>query len=261
LIVKEVLAHRPGIELNIINRPGKWHFYDYPNVDAMQREHDELMKVLQNNGVKVHYLRGLTENKPKLYIIRDNAVVIGRNAITCHFFDSVRRGEEQIVKNWLKSLGIKIAGHIFPPGFLQASDLFFTSKTHALAIIGSRTNIDGIKHLMNIMKIDITPIKMESLSSTQFNIINDVAVVSEEVTYEPVYQVLKERRYDIITATRKQTEEMGLNFLQIGDYRIVNAKSEINKKLKMIGFDVIEVGIRELMNGNTGVRNMCLPFY
>jgi N-dimethylarginine dimethylaminohydrolase len=201
------------------------------------------------------------ERKPKLYVIRDSAVVLDRRAVTCHFIHSTRRGEEQVVKKRLKELGIKIAGHIFAPGFLQGSDLFFTDKTHAFAVVGERTNVEGIKHLMEILKIDITPIKMEGLANTQFNILNDIAVMSEEVVYQPVYKILKDNGFDILLADKEQTKEMGVNFLQIDDNKIVNARSSINKKLRMIGFDVIEVEIRELAKGNCGVRNMCLPFY
>jgi N-dimethylarginine dimethylaminohydrolase len=261
LKVREVLVHKPGLELKIIDKPFKWLFTDYPNPAAMEREHNELVKTLQNEGVRVHYLRKVMERKPKLYVIRDSAIVLDRKAVTCHFIHSVRRGEEQIVKKRLKELGIKIAGHIFVPGFLQGSDLFFTDKNHAFAIVGKRTNVEGVKHLMEILKIDITPIKMEGLASTQFNILNDVAVMSEEVVYQPVYKILKDNGFDIVLASREQTEGMGVNFLQIDDNKIVNTRSDINKKLRMIGFDIIEVEIRELAKGNCGIRNMCLPFY
>jgi N-dimethylarginine dimethylaminohydrolase len=193
--------------------------------------------------------------------MRDNAVVIDKKAVTGHFITSLRRGEEQIVKKVLKELGIGIIGHTYPPGFLHGSDLFFTDKKHAFTIIGDRTNEQGIKHLTDLMKINVIPIKMNNLSSLQFNIINDIAVISEDVIHEQVYKVLKEKEFDIILASKKDRDEMGLNFLQIDDNKIVNVKSDINRKLKMIGFDVIEVEARELLKGNTGIRNMFLPFY
>lgn len=261
LKAREVLAHKPGSEINLVHKPERWFFTEYPNLIAMDREHDGLTKILQNEGVRVHSFLTSMTTKPKLYIMRDNAVVIDKKAITGHFITGIRRGEEQIVKKVLKELGIGILGHIFPPGFLHGSDLFFTDKKHAFAIVGPRTNEDGIKHLVDLMKIDVTPIRMDNLSSLQFNIINDIAVISEEVIHEPVYKVLKESELDIILASKKDTDEMGLNFLQIDDNKIVNVKSDINRKLKMIGFDVIEVEIKELMKGYTGIRNMFLPFY
>jgi N-dimethylarginine dimethylaminohydrolase len=193
--------------------------------------------------------------------MRDNAVVVDRKAITCHFITGIRRGEEQIVKKKLKELDIKIIGHTFPPGFLHGSDLFFTSKKHAFAIVGDRTNFDGVKHLMKLMEIEVTPIRMDNLSSLQFNIMKDIVVMSEAIVHEPIYKVMKENELDIILASKEDVENMGLNFLQIDNNKIVNVRSDINKKLKMIGFDVIEVEIGELMKGNTGLRNMFLPFY
>jgi N-dimethylarginine dimethylaminohydrolase len=261
LKTREVLAHRPGSEINLIHKPERWFFTSYPNLIAMNREHEEIIKILEKEGVRVHNFLTSMTSKPKLYITMDNAVVIDKKAITGHFITGIRRGEEQIVKKVLKELGIGILGHIFPPGFLHGSDLFFTDKKHAFAIVGPRTNEEGIKHLVDLMKIDVTPIFMDNLSSLQFNIINDVAVISEEIVYEQVYKVLKENKFDIVLASKKDADGMGLNFLQIDDNKIVNVKADVNKKLRMIGFDVIEVEIRELMKGETGIRNMFLPFY
>jgi len=261
LKVREVLVHRPGEELNIVERPGRWSFSQTPYMIPMQKEHDDIMRILQREGVKVNYLTKIIGYKPKMYVLRDDAVVLDRKAVACHLSQAIRRGEEQLVKLMLKELGIKIAGHIFVPGVLEGSDLFFTSKNHAFAIVGRRTNMDGVNHLKEILKIEVTPIEMDNLSSTQFNIVNDIAIIDEELSYGPLFSALKEKEYDMIIAPKKNVNEMGLNFLQIDDNKIVNAKSEINKKLKMMGLDVIEVEVRELMKGNTGVRNICLPFY
>jgi len=261
LKVREVLTHKPGSEINLVHKPARWLFIGQPNLIAMTREHEEVARLLHSEGVKVHGLLTSMTSKPKLYLMRDNAVVVDKKAITCHFITSIRRGEEQIVKKKLKELGVKITGHTFPPGFLHGSDLFFIDKKHAFAIVGERTNAEGVKHLMDLMQIEITPIIMDKLSSLQFNVIGDIVVMSEEVVHQPVYKVFKENEFDIILASKKDVDEMGLNFLQIDDNKIVNVRSDINRKLKMIGFDVIEVEIRELMKGNTGIRNMFLPFY
>jgi len=258
---REVLVHRPGKELKIVTLPQRWLFNDYIDPVEMEREHDKLVKALQDQGVTVHYLTRSMDNKPKLYMVRDNAVISDRKAVTCHSIYSVRRGEEQIVKMRLKELGVKIAGHIFVPGFLQGSDIFFMDKNHAIAIIGRETNKQAIEHLMNMLKIDVIPMEMENLTNTKFNLVNDTAVISEDLTYGPLFDLLKEREYDIVIATSEQTRNMAVNFIQIDDYRIVNVKSDLNEKLKMIGYDVIELELRELLKGNCGIRGLVLPFY
>ena len=247
--------------MRIVDKPEKWFFYGQPNIPVMQKEHEDLVKVLQNEGVRIHYLMKTMNTKPKLYILRDNAIVLNKRAVTCHFYRSIRRGEEQLVKIRLKELGIKIAGHIYAPGFMKASDLFFTDYNHAFANVGLETNMDGIEHLKEIMNINVTPIQMDNVSNTEFNFVNDIAVVSEEIPFHPIFPILKEKELDIVIASKEQTDEMAVNFLQIDDYKIVNVPSTFNKKLKMMGFDVIEVDIRELKKGICGIRNMCLPFY
>jgi len=127
--------------------------------------------------------------------------------------------------------------------------------------LGNGTNKNGIKHLTEIFNIDVTLLETNDIPNTSFNIINDVVIMNEELTEKPIYDTLKEKEYDIILASKEDAERMGINFLQIDDYKIVNRPSGINKKLNMIGFDVIEVDVRELTKGMCGVRNMCLPLY
>jgi N-dimethylarginine dimethylaminohydrolase len=261
LKVREVLVHRPGTELRVVDKPHRWMFNDYVDFLEMQKEHDKLVKALQDEGVKIHYLMKPSENKPKLYMVRDSAVVLDGKAVTCHFIHSVRRGEEQLVKQRLKELGIKITGHIYVPGFLQGSDVFLTDKNHAFAIAGYESNMEGIEHLRDLLKIKITPIKMENISSTQLNFIDKTVVISEELTHQPVYHILKEQDFDLVIASKEQTETMGVNFIQIDDYKLVNVKSNLNGKLRMIGYDVIELEMKELVKGNCGIRGLVLPFY
>jgi len=116
LKIREVLAHKPGSEINLVHKPERWLFKAFPKLIAMGREHEEVTRLLQNEGVRVHTLLTSMTSKPKLYLMRDNAVVVDKKAITCHFITGIRRGEEQIVKKRLKELGVSITGHTFPPG-------------------------------------------------------------------------------------------------------------------------------------------------
>ena len=127
-------------------------------------------------------------------------------------------------------------------------------------MIGNETNEEGIEHLSNIMKLDITPIPMSQFSNTQLNFLNDSVVMGEDLFDTDTYNLMKELKLDIVTATKRQVEQMAVNFLQIDDNKIVNVRSDLNTKLRMIGYDVIEVDLKELVKGRAGIRNMCLPF-
>jgi len=94
LKAREVLVHKPSIEMRIVDKPEKWLFYGQPNISVMQKEHENLVKVLQGEGVKIHYLMKTMNNKPKLYLVRDTAIVLDKRAVTCHFYRSIRRVED-----------------------------------------------------------------------------------------------------------------------------------------------------------------------
>lgn len=261
LKVKEVLVHKPGSELKIVSMPKRYLFSDFIDMNVMQKEHDLLVRTLYEQGIAIHYLKKSSPSKPKLYVIRDNAVILNKKAVTTHSIHSIRRGEEQIVKQRLRELGIKITGHIFVPGFLKGSDIFIIDKDKAYARMGQETNEKAVEYLSDLLKVEVIPIDIGGLPNTHVNFIDNIVVISEQVLDYPIYELIKEKELDMVTANKKQTQEMAINFIKIGDNKIINVKSDLNRKLRMIGYDVIEVDLKELTKGHCGIRNMVLPLH
>ena len=56
--LKEVLVHRPGQELEQLTPPhlGRMLFDDIPYLAGAQREHDQFVQALRNEGASVRYL-------------------------------------------------------------------------------------------------------------------------------------------------------------------------------------------------------------
>jgi len=261
MIVREVMLHKPGEEIKAVRIPRKWSFTSIPDETKMRNQHNELVDVLKAENVKINYLRKPTKAYPNLYLMRDHAVVINKKALICNFANYARVGEENLVKRRLPELGVKITGQVFMPGVLEGGNVFIVDRKHAVVGLGNQANDFGVTHLRKTMGLEVDCLRVKNPLRNNFNFLNEMIVMSETLAYTPIYYQLKEKGYDFIVVSKKETQQAGIDFLPLSGSKIVNAKSTLNKKFKMYGFDVIEVDISELAKGGGGVRSVCMPFY
>lgn len=74
--LKQVLLHRPGNELKVLNEENKLHylFDEIPNLDEAKNEHDLFAKLLIDEGIKVSYIEDLMAEVIKNKEIKENFV-------------------------------------------------------------------------------------------------------------------------------------------------------------------------------------------
>lgn len=115
--LKRVLLHKPGKELEIINKDNchYWLFDNVPDIDRFKEEHDRYKQMLIGYGVEVleladyvHIHKHLIEQLPNITYLHDIAVVTSSGAILSSMVPGARRGEEFVVREALNNLGIPI---------------------------------------------------------------------------------------------------------------------------------------------------------
>lgn len=113
--LRSVLMHRPGIELDLVQKENadEWLFDSAPDRARIQQEHDRFRETLIAHGVEVyalssfvHRARILFPRLPNLMYLNDTAVVTDKGAIFSSMAHPVRRHESLAVKEALGNLGI-----------------------------------------------------------------------------------------------------------------------------------------------------------
>ncbi len=254
--LKEVLVHRPNIEIHSMAKDfEKFSWKEMPSLEKLQKEHDMLIEALRDEGIKINFTLKTIQSKPNLVFIRDSAFILGGKALILRL-TSVRQGEELLVKERIFQLGIKIVGQLIYPCILEGSNIFLIDKKTALIGINERGNLEGANKFKEIFKLQTYAIKQEKISEN-FNLMNKTGVISEEVVDSQLYSFLKENEFDIIIASKKESE--GIGFLQVDSNKLINFKCSLNKKLEKNGFDVVELDLKEFLKSSRGIKSLVLP--
>ncbi len=112
-----VMVHRPGAELEIINRSNyrAWLFDGVPDVAAFRAEHEAYSELLRSCGVEVLELADHVAHAaeklahlPNITYLHDVAVVSNRGALLSSMAWAGRRDEHLVVREALENLGIPI---------------------------------------------------------------------------------------------------------------------------------------------------------
>jgi N-dimethylarginine dimethylaminohydrolase len=258
--LKAVLVHNPVKEFQVLTRYRLFGFKRPPNAMLASDQHNIFVETLASEGVKVYKVVKYLKTKPLLFQTRDLAFVYEKNALICNMSSSLRKGEELLIKEGLKQVGIKLKGHVFLPGSLEGSNIILLDKKTALVGYGIRANEMGVKKLKETFpELNIITVNTDLHLDHYLNIVDKTAVISESLAYTEIYEKLKELEYDFIIATKEETNEKAIGFIQIDNGKIINIRSSLNKKLKMRGYDIIQLDLPEFVNANAGCKCLCLP--
>ncbi|KAJ9449482.1 Arginine deiminase [Diplonema papillatum] len=189
-----------------------------------------------------------------LIFTRDQMIVTAKGVILANLNSAQRAPEVQVVQFCLEKLGLEIIGHIEAPGTLEGGDFFPAGPDLCFIGMGIRTNDAAIKHML---KKDMFGTERVAVVADLFdrnqarmhldcvaNIASDKCfVVRESILgrFNPKRRLVTEWRknaageyeisvehiefgeylsangYHIIGASEQMADDLGINFLNIGD--------------------------------------------
>ncbi len=165
--LRKVLVHRPGAEMEIVDRTKYiqeidafgdpeigwyWQHNSIPQVEEMQAQHDAMTAALEAKGVEVIRLEGVAAPNIKACYTRDSVIAIKGGAIVSRMAPRIRRGEELCVTRTLAKIGMPILRTITGIGMVEGGSFaWLNSKT---AVIGRsiRVNDEAIRQLDEVLR-------------------------------------------------------------------------------------------------------------
>ena len=93
----------------------QWQALNYeapPDLESAIEEHEAFCRILQDNGVELHYLPSAPDTGIDSLYVRDAAIVCDKGAILCKMGKSMRSGEPEAQESMFRNLGIAILGSI-----------------------------------------------------------------------------------------------------------------------------------------------------
>lgn len=268
-VLKRVLLSRPDyLELTPIDTISiSWiEKGEKIDVEKARKEHDELIRIYEGNGVKVDICE---PRKPFVNMVfaRDFGFNLKEGFVLGHFREPVRQRESEIYAKEMEKLGIPMIAKC-TKGVIEGGDFWqLDEKTLAIGIL-QRSNEEGV---MNIRKqLEPYGYKIMTIASDPkylhldmiFNIVAEkVAVTYWDGLPKHFQEYLKKEQYDIIKINEEGVFKHFSNLQALGNRKVISLKEniEVNQQLRAHGLEVFELDATEILKTGGGPHCMTFP--
>jgi len=261
--LKAVLLHRIGREVEGIDETNyaKYRFRGVMNPEKAREQQRNLIKIYEENGVKVHYVEGQREDRPNAMFLRDLMFMTPEGAIVCRPAFEARRGEEKAVAKTLASLGVPIIKTINGDGYFEGACAMWIDRETVIIGSGSRSNESGCRQVeWELKNIGVTNIIRTQIPYGSIHLDGYMNMVDKKkmlifpwhIAYDCA-KALLDMGITLIEATDikevKQGMAMNVVALEPGKVIMPSGNPVTQSILEEAGVEVIPVEIDEIMKG------------
>ncbi len=257
--LKEVLVKKPD-SIFADADPKIWHYTHSINLKRAQIEHQDLVRVLESNGVQVYSHYENMKDLSDAMFVHDPMLMTDAGAVILRMGKTLRQGEEAYMKRKMQDLGIPILGEIEEPGCVEGGDLIWLDDRTLLAGRGYRTNLAGILQLRELLQthaIATLPFDLPyyegpeaclHLQSLMSLVDVDLAVCYLPLMPAPLVDLLRKRKFEIIEVSEEEFKNYGTNILALKPKVVLtsNACPELKKRMEAKDIQVFTYSGEEL---------------
>lgn len=260
-VLRDVLMHRPGPELDAVTDYSAVRFKAMIDADKARAEHDALADVYRANGVNVHYVEGFREDRPNAMFMRDQVLMTPEGAIVCRPAMEARRGEERYAAETLASLGVPIVATIHGDGIFEGACAEWIDRESIIIGTGSRANQAGAEQVEWVLRgmgvknfvhfqIPYGHAHLDGLMNIPDR--RKIILFPWQVSYD-MCKPLLDMGFQIIENpfVHEVKSSFGVNFVALAPGKVVMPAGNPNSKklLEDAGVECIEVELAEIMKG------------
>jgi len=247
---------------DVINETQK-HFKDEGiHIDRALEQHNELVNTLRSYDIDV-ILLPYHKKYPEQVFTRDIGFTLGETIFVADMASDVRKGEDDVLKQWLEDEGISYYNIIGDQ--IEGGDVIIDQDTIYIGL-SNRTNQEAIDHLQELLNKQFEVITIDFQEKflhldCVFNVISpNVALIYPKALKKEDIERFKSR-YELIEVSDEEQFTLGTNVLAIGNNRILSlpVNKEVNQQLRNHHFEVIEVDITEIIKSGGSFRCCTLP--
>ena len=191
----------------------------------MRKQHDDVVNIYREFGVKVFYVENQREDRPNAIFCRDLMFVTPEGAILTRPGMAARRGEERYIAEALGKLGVPILRTITGDGMFEGANAMWVDRHTCVVSTGSRCNGSGyeqVKYELNRMGVEVyhmqqpySNIHIDGLMNPLSN--EAVLIHASQVPYD-IIDMLKKKGFQIFGSAVQDGSErvLRLQFCRSG---------------------------------------------
>jgi N-dimethylarginine dimethylaminohydrolase len=291
--LRSVIVQRPGPEACPKEAQVDPQFFSLPSglpdVSKMQQEFDNLVKVLNKNGVETISLNapqpilGTYDFPLRCITYCHETLMVKGGAIICRCAAAFKRGEEVYHSKRLGELRCPILYTVHGKGFFESSNAVWLDKKSIALSLSQRSNLEGICQITPILEragvedIHIVhlpgPLNIRTSQVSggggafHLDMVFGVAgpklgvIYPDGVGYDFIDYLLHEKDFDLIEIPAEEVNGCPSNFLVLEPGKLIMPAGNptVTKELRKKGIEVIEVDLSEYAKAGGGPTCMTTP--
>ncbi|UCZ51427.1 dimethylarginine dimethylaminohydrolase family protein [Bacillus shivajii] len=262
LLKRVILCQPQYMTMREVINETQEHFKDEGiHIERAVEQHNELVKTLRNHDVEV-ILLPYHKKYPEQVFTRDIGFTLGQTIFVAEMMSEVRKGEEDVLKQWLEDEEISYYNLIGDE--VEGGDVIIDRDTIYVGL-SNRTNQQAVEHLQSLLsKFDVIPIPFKERYlhlDCVFNVVSPkLALIYPEALTQKDIELFSSK-YELIEVSKEEQFTLGTNVLGIGNNKILSlpVNKDVNQQLRERGFEVIEVDITEIIKSGGSFRCCTLP--
>ena len=167
-------------------RPGErlvWRGDEAPDLKAMQAQHDQLVGLLEREGVKLVFLDRVASSRMKSCYTRDSVFAVDGGAIVTRLGAPIRRGEERPVTEALAMLGCPILRTIHGTGIMEGGSFARINEKTAVIGLSSRVNEEGTRQVEEVLRAQGVELLRVELTGYRLHIDGNFVMVDVDTAF------------------------------------------------------------------------------
>lgn len=228
-------------------------------------QHARMVEIYEQNDVQVHYL----EPDPVLhrnFFARDSSAMTPWGALICHMQLKVRRADYVTAIQFYQSNDIPI-WKFATAGHFEGGDFVILEPGKVLiGYCGERSEKAGSEQVAQFVRDEgweavTAPISREFVHMDGLVVpLADKLLVACLDALEPwVVQHLREWGFDFVDVPYREARDLGVNLVSLGNDKVLSmaGATELNGKMRALGFEVYDPDMSMFKLGGGGVHCLC----
>lgn len=224
--LKKVLVRSPD-ESFVVENLAKWHYTGKPILSIAKQEHQQIVGILEAEGVEVYYHQQKLPHLADSVYVHDPVIITEKGAIILRMGKTLRKGEEEAIEQSLNELGIPTLYSLHGEATAEGGDLLWLDEQTLAVGQGFRTNLQGLLQLCEALEplgVDVIPVELPywegehsclHLQSMISLVDEKTALVNLHYLSVPFVKKLKEKGFELIEVPDEEFMSMGPNVLCI----------------------------------------------
>ena len=252
----------PLIGRTLANADKTGHKFD---LQLAMKQHADMVAIYEENGVTCHYLDA-DEALHRNFFARDSSAMTPWGALICHMQLKCRRADYATAIKFYQDNDIPI-WKFATAGHFEGGDFNIIEPGRVLiGYCGERSEQEGSEQVADFVRAEgweavVAPISREfvHMDGLIVPLAEKLAVACVDAMEPWLVEVVRGWGIEIVEVEYREAKNLGVNLVALGEGKVLSmaGATELNAKMRALGFEVYDPDMSMFTLGGGGVHCLC----